>query len=72
MFGGLITIFMHIGGFPKRIWFNNASTMVTAVSRNVFYNEQMTGAIIDRVLHHCHLLLFFGPSNHIRESELPQ
>jgi len=35
---------------------------------NVFYDEQMTGAIVDRVLHHCHLLLFPGPSNRMRES----
>lgn len=39
---------------------------------NVFYDEQMTGAIIDRVLHHCHLLLFPGPSNRMRESQLNQ
>jgi DNA replication protein DnaC len=39
---------------------------------NVFYDEQMTGAIIDRVLHHCHLLLFPGPSNRMRESGLTQ
>ena len=37
---------------------------------NVFYDEQMTGAILDRVLHHCHLLLFPGPSNRMRESTL--
>ena len=37
---------------------------------NVFYDEQMTGAILDRVLHHCHLLLFPGPSNRMRESGL--
>jgi DNA replication protein DnaC len=37
---------------------------------NVFYDEQMTGAIIDRVLHHCHLLLFPGPSNRLNESTL--
>lgn len=37
---------------------------------NVFYDEQMTGAILDRVLHHCHLLLFPGPSNRMRESDL--
>lgn len=37
---------------------------------NVFYDEQMTGAILDRVLHHCHLLLFSGPSNRMRESGL--
>ena len=39
---------------------------------NVFYNEQMTGAIIDRLLHHCHLLMFPGPSNRMRESGLTQ
>jgi DNA replication protein DnaC len=39
---------------------------------NVFYDEQMTGAILDRVLHHCHLLLFPGQSQRIRESELRQ
>jgi len=37
---------------------------------NVFYDEQMTGAIIDRLLHHCHLLLFPGSSNRMRESSL--
>jgi len=39
---------------------------------NVFYDEQMTGAILDRVLHHCHLLLFPGQSNRMRESTLAQ
>ena len=39
---------------------------------NVFYDEQMTGAILDRILHHCHLLLFPGQSNRIRESGLAQ
>jgi len=37
---------------------------------NVFYDEQMTGAIIDRILHHCHLLLFPGQSNRLRESSI--
>lgn len=37
---------------------------------NVFYDEQMTGAILDRILHHCHLLLFPGQSNRMRESGL--
>jgi len=39
---------------------------------NVFYDEQMTGAIIDRILHHCHLLMFPGPSNRMRESGLTE
>ncbi len=37
---------------------------------NVFYDEQMTGAILDRILHHCHLLLFPGQSNRMRESRI--
>ncbi|MEQ4489909.1 MAG: IS21-like element helper ATPase IstB [Dehalococcoides mccartyi] len=37
---------------------------------NVFYDEQMTGAILDRILHHCQLLLFPGQSNRIREAGL--
>lgn len=37
---------------------------------NVFYDEQMTSAILDRVLHHCHLLLFTGSSHRMRESGL--
>ncbi len=39
---------------------------------NVFYDEQMTGAMIDRILHHCHLLMFPGQSNRMRESSLSQ
>jgi DNA replication protein DnaC len=39
---------------------------------NVFYDEQMTGAILDRILHHCHLLLFPGQSHRMRESGLTQ
>lgn len=34
----------------------------------IFYDEQMTAAIIDRLVHHSYLLLFDGPSNRVRES----
>jgi len=34
LFEGLITIFEHIGGVPQRIWFDNASTIVTQVLKN--------------------------------------
>jgi DNA replication protein DnaC len=37
---------------------------------NIFYDEQMTGAILDRLLHHCHLILFEGTSHRMRESRL--
>ncbi len=34
LFEGLIAIFIHIGGVPTRIWFDNASTMVTKILKN--------------------------------------
>lgn len=37
---------------------------------NVFYDKDMTAAILDRMLHHCHLLLFPGDSNRMRESNI--
>ena len=37
---------------------------------NVLYDEQMTAAMLDRLLHHCHLLMFPGPSNRMRESSI--
>ncbi len=35
---------------------------------NIFYDEQMTAAMIDRLVHHSHLLLFEGQSHRIRNS----
>jgi DNA replication protein DnaC len=37
---------------------------------NVLYDEQMTAAMLDRLLHHCYLLLFPGSSNRVKESSL--
>jgi DNA replication protein DnaC len=37
---------------------------------NVFYDKDMTAAILDRMLHHCYLLLFPGDSNRMRESSI--
>lgn len=31
---GLIAVFMHIGGVPMKLWFDNASTMVTKILKN--------------------------------------
>jgi len=31
---GLIAIFIHIGGVPAKMWFDNASTMVTKILKN--------------------------------------
>ena len=35
---------------------------------NVFYDEQMTAAMIDRLIHHSHLLLFEGSSYRMKNS----
>lgn len=39
---------------------------------NVLYDEQMTAALIGRLTHHCHLILFPGGNNRLRESSLNQ
>ena len=39
---------------------------------NVLYDEQMTGALIDRLLHHCHLLIFSGDSERMKNSLIRQ
>lgn len=37
---------------------------------NVLYDEQMTAALVGRLMHHCHLLLFSGENNRLRESSI--
>ena len=37
---------------------------------NVLYDEQMAAALIGRLTHHCHLILFPGGNNRLRESSL--
>jgi len=37
---------------------------------NVLYDEQMTAALVGRLTHHCHLLLFSGENNRLRESSI--
>lgn len=37
---------------------------------NVLYDEQMTAALVGRLMHHCYLLLFPGENNRIRESSI--
>jgi len=32
----------------------------------VFYDEQMTASIIDRIVHYGHLIIFDGPSNRLK------
>lgn len=35
---------------------------------NIFYDEQMTAAMIDRLVHHSYLLVFDGPSHRLKNS----
>lgn len=37
---------------------------------NVLYDEQMTAALVGRLMHNCHLLLFPGENNRMRESNI--
>ena len=34
----------------------------------ILYDEQMTNALLDRLLHHCYLLIFTGDSDRIKNS----
>lgn len=36
----------------------------------IFYDEKMTAAIIDRLIHHSHLLVFPGPSHRLKNSTI--
>lgn len=37
---------------------------------NVLYDQQMTAAMIGRLTHHCHLILFPGDNNRLKESSI--
>ena len=37
---------------------------------NVLYDEQMTAALVGRLMHHCYLMLFPGENNRLRESSI--
>jgi DNA replication protein DnaC len=37
---------------------------------NVLYDEQMTAALVGRLMHQCHLILFPGENNRLRESSI--
>ena len=37
---------------------------------NVLYDQQMTAALIGRLTHHCHLILFPGENNRLKESSI--
>jgi len=39
---------------------------------SVFYDEQMTAALMDRLIHHSYLLIFDGPSWRMRNSLMRQ
>ncbi|WP_274540115.1 ATP-binding protein [Clostridium thermosuccinogenes] len=35
---------------------------------SIFYDEKLTSAIIDRIIHHSHLIVFEGSSNRLENS----
>ncbi|HZH88259.1 MAG TPA: ATP-binding protein, partial [Chitinophagaceae bacterium] len=36
----------------------------------IFYDEKLTTALIDRLVHHSHLLVFTGPSYRLKHSTI--
>ncbi len=43
LFEGMVRIFEYIGGVPNRLWFDNASTLVTRILKNKDMSEDRTG-----------------------------
>jgi len=37
---------------------------------NILYDQKMTAALLARLLHHCHLLIFSGPDMRLKESSI--
>lgn len=37
---------------------------------NILYDQKMTAALIARLLHHCHMLIFTGPDMRLKESSI--
>ncbi len=37
---------------------------------SILYDEQMASALVGRLIHHCHLLLFLGENHRVKESNL--
>lgn len=61
LFEGLVTIFEYIGGVPTRIWFDNASTVVTKVLKGGSRN--LTGDFLRFVEHYQFEAAFCNPNS---------
>lgn len=59
LFEGLINIFNHVNGVPHRIWFDNASTMVTNVLKGG--NRKLTDDFLRFKQHHGFEAVFCNP-----------
>ena len=60
LFEGLTTIFKALGGVPNRLWFDNASTMVSQVLKNGGRN--LTDAFLRFAQHHGFSYAFCNPA----------
>jgi len=61
LFEGLLNIFRHSGGVPHRIWFDNASTMVSRILRGG--NRNLTDDFIRFSEHHGFESAFCNPAS---------
>ncbi|MDD3460229.1 MAG: ATP-binding protein [Mesotoga sp.] len=46
------------------------SLAIQAPLRERYYDDKLTSAIIDRLVHHCHLFVFTGRSYRLEHSNL--
>ncbi len=58
---GMIAVFKHIGGVPKEIWFDNASSMVTSVFKDG--NRSLTDKFIRFSSHYGFCYKFMNPDS---------
>jgi DNA replication protein DnaC len=54
--------------FGVLINFKSVLTLEFGKWINIFYDKEMTAAIIDRLVHHSHLLMFDGDSYRVKNS----
>ena len=58
--------FRYFGGYPKEILYDNMSQQ--GGWNTVFGDNRLTAALIDRLIHHSHIVIFSGESYRFTQS----
>ena len=61
LFEGLINVFNHIGGVPRKLWFDNMSTVVTAIEKGG--NRKVTESFLKFKMHYGFATTFCNPAS---------